>query len=319
MTYHPRGAVMPVITLAGGLKVTTYEPPRELDPMTADARDLQRFGLPPRPDDPRHRDRYDQVAGRLKGKLNYITPTFRRNEEKYHGPRQRLPEAATETSTNWSGGVVFAPTGQSFSWVEGDWVIPDVDAPTDGTWYYCSNWIGLDGDGSGDVCQIGIECDVFRSGSSVTKDFYAWWEWFPLFEVQITNFPVSPGDMITALLCTGGAGSTEAFAFLTNRTTGDSTSFSFDAPSGTSLMGNSAEWVVEAPTVNGQQSSLADYGEVFFSVCETMLGTIGTGGTTVDGGTGDDINMIDGSGSLVSDGRLITPTIIQCEYVGALP
>jgi hypothetical protein len=126
--------------------------------------------------------------------------------------------------------------------------------------------------------------------------------------------------MITALLCVGpGAGAIEAFAFLTNRTTGDSTSLSFDAPSGTTLMGNSAEWIVEAPTVGGQQSSLADYGEVFFSVCETMLGTLGTGGTTVNGGTGDNINMNDSSGSVVSRGNLITPTIIQCEYVGALP
>jgi len=313
--------MMAVVALTGGLKVTTYQPPRDFDPLTADARDLPRFGLPRRPDDDPHlRARYEQVAKRLKGKLNYITPTLRRNDERFHGPRKRLPDAATETSTNWSGGVVFAPAGQSFSWVEGDWVIPDVDAPTENMWSYCSSWIGIDGDGSGDVAQIGIECDAFRSGASVTKYFYAWFEWFPEPEIMITNFPVSPGDMITALLCAGpGAGATEAFAFLTNRTSGDSTSLSFDAPSGRTLIGNSAEWIVEAPTVGGQQSSLADYGEVFFSVCETMLGTLGTGGTTVNGGTGDNINMDDSGGSMVSRGTLITPTIIQCEYVGALP
>ncbi len=41
--------------------------------------------------------------------------------------------------------------------------------------------------------------------------------------------------MITALLCTSGAGATSASAYFTNRTTGASTSLTFTAPSGTSL------------------------------------------------------------------------------------
>ena len=36
-------------------------------------------------------------------------------------------------------------------------------------WYYCASWIGLDGDGSGDVFQAGVECEVYRSGSSITR------------------------------------------------------------------------------------------------------------------------------------------------------
>jgi len=301
------------------MKVTTYHPPRGFDPLTADNADLLKAGFPPRPDHGHHRARYDHVLKRLKGKLNYIPPTLRYNAGVFHGPRKRRTEDATETSTNWSGGVVFAPSGKPFSWIEGDWVIPDVDAPAENQWYYCASWIGIDGDGSGDVCQIGIECEVFRSGNSITRNIYPWWEWYPESEVAITNFSVSPGDMVTALLCTSGGGATEASAYFTNRTTGATTSLSFTAPGGTSLTGNSAEWVVEAPTVGGQQSAMADYGEVFFSVCEAFAGTIGGGGTTVNGGTGDNINMTDGAGSEVSAGNLITPTVIQCEYVGALP
>jgi hypothetical protein len=71
---------------------------------------------------------------------------------------------------------------------------------------------------------------------------------------------------------------------------------------------------VEAPTVDGGQSALADYGEVFFSVCDAYT----VGGITVDGGTGNNINMTAGSAT-VSDGILITPAVVQCEYVGALP
>jgi hypothetical protein len=304
---------------ANGMTVTTYAPQPGLDPLTADVADLVNAGFPARPDDERHLARYNQVLGSLKGKLNYITPTFRHNPDVVHGPRQRGEGAGTETSTNWSGGVAFAPSGQTFHWVEGDWVIPNVDAPTENQWYYCASWIGIDGDGSGDVCQIGIECEAYRSGSSVTTNIYPWFEWYPFPETAVTNFPIRPGDMITALVCTSGAGATSASAFFTNRTTGASTSLTFTAPSGTSLVGNCAEWIVEAPTVGGSQSAMADYGEVFFSVCEAVSADGSGRSTTVDGGTGDNINMNDGSGNEVSSGTLITPTVIQCQYVGALP
>lgn len=39
----------------------------------------------------------------------------------------------------------------------------------------------------------------------------------------------------------------------------------------------------------------------------------------MNGGTGDNINMNDSAGHEVSAGNLITPTVIQCEYVGTLP
>jgi len=305
---------MPQMTLEGGFKIRTYAPPRGFDPLTASAADLERHGFPARPEDPHHLARYRRVFGQLKQKFHYVQPTFRVNTERRHGPRIRQPEAGTETSGNWSGGVVYAPSGQSFRWVEGDWVVPSVDAPTQNQWYYCASWIGIDGDGSNDVCQAGVECEVYQSGSSITRNIYPWWEWYPNFEVQITNLAVSPGDMVTMLICTSGANATTASVFFSNRTTGASTSFSFNAPSGTQLVGNCAEWIVEAPTVGGAQSAIADYGEVFFSVCEAFL----TNGNTVNGGTGNNINMTAG-GNVVSDGNLITPTVIQCLYAGSAP
>jgi Peptidase A4 family len=122
----------------------------------------------------------------LKSKFHYIPPTFRMNSDKVHGPRSRTSVAAaagTETSGNWSGAVVYAPAGDSFKWVEGDWVVPNVGAPMENQWYYCASWIGIDGDGSGDVCQAGVECEVYRSGTSVTRNIYPWWEWYPANEV----------------------------------------------------------------------------------------------------------------------------------------
>jgi hypothetical protein len=297
------------ITLEGDIKVETHAPSPNFNPLTARAAELVANGFPAVPDDPHHRERFARVWGRLKNKFHYVEPTFRVNRDRTHGPRQPSPTGGTQTSSNWSGGVVNPPAGQTFQWLEGDWVIPDVDAPTQGEWYYCANWIGIDGDGSGDVFQAGLQSEVYQSGTSITKVLYPWWEWFPASETQITNFPVSPGDMMIMILCSASAaGSTTGTVYWTNATNGASTNVTLTAPSGTKLVGNCAEWIVEG---NGP---LADYGEVFFSFCEAVTNS----GTVVDGGTQNNINMIQG-GPVVSDGNLITPTIIQCVYVGPRP
>jgi Peptidase A4 family len=307
---------MAQFALDQGVKITTFEPPPQgFNPLTAAQAELTKYGLPTRLDDAHHLERYKQVWAQLKGKYHYIQPTFRVNSEKSHGPRKRRPTDSTETSGNWSGGVVYAPSGQSFKWIEGDWVVPDVDAPTQNQWYYCANWIGIDGDGSGDVCQAGVECEVFQSGTSITRHIYPWHEWFPAPEVQITNLAINPGDMVTMLICTGqAAGSTTATIYFSNRTSGASTSYSITAPGTTKLVGNSAEWIVEAPTVGGSQSAIADYGQVFFNVCEAQTNN----GTTLNGGSGNNINMTAG-GNAVSNGSLVSPTVVECQYVGQLP
>lgn len=303
------------LTFEGDTKVITHAPSPKFNPLTASAAEQVANGFPAIPEDGRHRERFARVWGQLKNKFHYVEPTFRIERERKHGPRQRGAAEGTQTSGNWSGGVITPPAGQTFKWLEGDWVVPAVDAPTDNEWYYCATWIGIDGDGSGDVFQAGVESDVYANGSSIVTSYYPWWEWYPAASIAITNFPVSPGDMMNMLLCSSeAAGSTSGTVYWTNITTGASTNVTLSSPSGTKLIGNCAEWIVEAPTVNGGQSALADYGEVFFSVCEAVTNN----GTVVDGGTGNNINMTAG-GKVVSDGNLITPTIIQCQYAGALP
>jgi hypothetical protein len=122
--------------------------------------------------------------------------------------------------------------------------------------------------------------------------------------------------MVTMVLTSAsGAGSTKGTVNFVNHTTGASTNVTLTAPKGTTLAGNCAEWIVEAPTVGGSLSALADYGEAFFTVCEAITSS----GATVNGGTGNTINMTGAGGSVISDGILITPTIIQCLYTGVVP
>jgi hypothetical protein len=276
--------------------------------------DLARFGFPDRPTDPHRLERYQNVLRRLKGKLQYVEPTFRIDPTKSSRTYPAKATAGTESSDNWSGGVVYAPAGQSFTCVQGDWVVPNVYAPTQKQWYYCANWIGLDGDGSSDVCQAGMICSIYQNGSSITRTIYPWHEWAPASWVEITNLAISPGDMITMLISTQGAGSTSATISFANTTSGLATSYTITAPGTTTLSGNSAEWIVETPMINGALTEMPDYGEVFFSSCEAGL----KNGGTVNGGTGNNINLTQ-NGVTVSTGTLITPTIIQCQYSGPKP
>jgi hypothetical protein len=298
--------------LEGDIHVVTIRPAPKFDPLTASTAQLLTNGFPAVPDEPHHRQRFERMWNRIKNKFHYVEPTFRVDRTKTYGPRQRRPTEGTETSTNWSGAVVNPPAGQTFKWIEGDWTVPPVSAPTQDQTYYCATWIGIDGDGSPDVFQAGVESTVQADGTAISIEYYPWWEWYPDPMVQITNFPVSPGDKITMILCSsGGAGSTTGTVYWTNTTTGAATSVTLTAPSGTQLVGNCAEWIVEAPTVGGSQSALGDYGSVTFTVCEAVTET----NTTVDGGTGDTINMTAG-GTVVSEATVITTTSVECEYVG---
>jgi hypothetical protein len=298
---------MAVLTLPTGAKVKTYPPPPDgLDPLAAAEHMMRQHGLPRRPADPRLAARWEAGAGRIN---RYIVPTFVPHPGKYHGPLRRAADA-TETSNNWSGGVLFAPSGKVMKWVHGEWRVPNPDpATTDGTLSYCSSWVGIDGDGSADVLQAGTECEARSVNGQVQRTIYAWWEWFPEAEVAISNFPVAAGDLLTCTICVEDGSTTKATVFLSNQTQGTSTSFEITAPTGTSLSGNCAEWIVERPSVGGVVQGLARYGTVSFANTSAAL-TDGSGGT-LDGATGDNINMTDG-GQTISTGQLIPPEQIRC-------
>ena len=126
------------INLEGGAKITTFSPPpANFNPLTASQTDLTRYGFPTRPDDPHHLARYQRVFGHLKNKFHYVEATFRVNSEKRHGPRRRAAQAGSETSTNWSGAVVFAVQGHGSRGDAGAATWVDVGAGTvnvHGTW-----------------------------------------------------------------------------------------------------------------------------------------------------------------------------------------
>jgi Peptidase A4 family len=164
-------------------------------------------------------------------------------------------------STNWSGAVITAAKGKSFSTVSAQWVVPTVSqVPIKGvTLSDVAEWVGIDGYQSRDVCQAGIMETVQTSANGQTTiSCSAFDEWYPAFAniIPATSFQVNPGDTIKITVETTGAGATKATFIFDDETTGKIYDVSLTAPRGTSLKGNSAEVVVETPElISGNQVS----------------------------------------------------------------
>ncbi|MBO0839766.1 MAG: hypothetical protein J2O49_02965 [Sciscionella sp.] len=307
---------MAELTRELGVRLFTQEP-ADFDPKTADERQLRIYGYPPRPDAKREPVLHDQWMRRVGRGYQRIQPEFTLNKNKRHEPLHGAAEksfgAGTQnaTSTNWSGSVVFAPSGKMFTWLEGQWDVPDPDVPkgasSSGS-YYSSAWVGIDGWGSGDVLQAGTESESIGG----TKHVYAWWEWYPNYEVGISNFPVSSGDTLYCLIC-AGSNLTSATIFLTNDNSGQQTSFNITAPSGTTLKGNCAEWIVETPTVGGSGTTLPAYGTVYF---DEALAALSNNGGLADGFTGTPVTLVDSSNNPQSTPTLEKSHLVKLSYKG---
>ena len=122
----------------------------------------------------------------------------------YHGPKRGGTQLtdSSGTSSNWSGVVEFSGAksynkSTSFYSVAADYVVPVAEqafGACTGNWDYSSSWVGIDGDGSGDVLQAGSESDAFCEGSTTSTFYSAWYEWYPYGEVRISNLRVTAGD-----------------------------------------------------------------------------------------------------------------------------
>lgn len=173
---------------------------------------------------------------------------------------------AAQQSTNWSGYLQTAPAG-SFRTVSGTWTVPAVDC-SDGATTASSAWTGIGGSSATDtlLIQAGTEQDC-NGGAT---DDYAWWEAFPAPAITAGSgllgggdFPVRPGDRITVTV--DGSGLVTWKITIVNATRG--WTFTHDVPFVTA--GDSAEWILEAPTAVGPgqtgQASLSKFGTISFS------------------------------------------------------
>lgn len=267
--------------------VSAPPPPARFDAINAGDADLATYGFPPRPDRIVNPTGYAHWAAAVSADHKRLVPKLQSTIIR-HGPH--IPASPTvidgnATSTNWSGYVsqVAAKSfvSNSFNSIAGNLVVPSVATRTcDGNWEYSSTWVGIDGYYSDDVLQAGVEADAECASQTTQTFFSAWYEWYPNYETRITNLTAEPGQSLYVHVWATSA--TAGHAYLTNLNTNQSVSLSFSAPSGTRLIGNSAAWVVESPTVGSSLATLPLYGLDYFSG-STSQNSLGK--THVPGGT----------------------------------
>jgi hypothetical protein len=297
-------------------------PQAGFDPLVATDAQLAKAGFPPRPDRHTSPGGYAAWKRAMSAGATRVVPKLEQTNIT-HGPAKIKDHSAitngqaTSKSGNWSGdAIVTGYTGRTpptYYYLIGDYVIPiarQAIGRCDGTWDYSSEWVGIDGYGSNDVLQAGVEADAFCSGSTKSTFYSAWYEWFPFSEVRISSssFPVGPGNDVFVEVWSTSA--TAGHAYLYNYYTNIAVSLSFSAPSGTTLQGNSAEWVVERPGVGGSLANLAGYGQDFFTdaYAYDYYGDQYTPGQP-GSRTNYNITMIDSNGNALSTAQNAGPDV----------
>jgi hypothetical protein len=162
----------------------------------------------------------------------------------------------TGFAKNWAGYAV-TRKGVKFKRITATFFVPFLDcaaSPGGTLGTFSSAWVGLDGFSTKTVEQDGISADCAPNTS--TPEYAAWYETFPNPERQ-TKIVIHPGDSITASVTFNSTTSKYRMA-LTDNT--NHHSFAVSQKCATSVCKRtSAEFISEAPTVNGAQASLADY------------------------------------------------------------
>ncbi len=206
------------------------------------------------------------------------------------GPVSAAENGTIDTdSSNWSGyAALTSSSGQTFTAVSGDFVIPTITKTPSITDTYSAFWVGLDGYSSDSVEQIGIEADYL--GNDPT--YFAWYEMYPADPVTINSVPVAPGQSISVSV--NYLGNNDFDLTLDDLTTGDN--FSIDQTLSNPAL-SSAEWIAEAPS-DRHPLPLANFGSVTFTDASATLS--GTGGATGPISTFSNalINLIPGHGGV---------------------
>lgn len=199
-----------------------------------------------------------------------VRPSKTKTQEQCHISYPYQPATrATGSSNNWAGYVAVTnlnnPANNSVSKVSGTWIVPAVKKSNDHT--YCAIWVGIDGYSSGTVEQLGTEHEWVNG----QQKHYAWFEMYPDYAYQINGFPVNVGDSISASV--EYIGNNTFKLSMTNNTKKVTTVVPYSHTQSTVAKRSCAEWVAEAPWMNGVLP-LSNFGSIKFSDCTATINGI---------------------------------------------
>ena len=176
------------------------------------------------------------------------------------------PEGRTIESLSWTGYIV----SQNFNSkhgvtsVEASWTVPQVNASSgDG---FSSTWIGIGGQTDKTLIQVGTEHD----SAGGQANYLAWYELLPSYSVTINGLNISFGDIMEVSLNLVYSGVNVWNIHIRDTTNGQS--FNLNVNYNSTL--SSGEWIVERPAINGQISTLCNFGTVPFSNCYITVNNV---------------------------------------------
>lgn len=173
-------------------------------------------------------------------------------------------------SYTWSGYVVASDVlfpQPLVTGVNGSWTVPTITPSASNT--YSAAWIGIGGQSDKTLIQCGTEHDSING----QPRYSAWYELLPDYAITIKDFTVLPGDQISASVTLLDSSTNQWLIQIADKTNGQSFRQVFTYNSSR----QSAEWVVERPTVNGAITTLADFGTVTFTnISAQIADTTGT-------------------------------------------
>jgi hypothetical protein len=223
----------------------------------------------------------------------------------YRLPARHGATRSMWSSSNWSG---YAETGH-FTTISGNWTVPGATAgaaDSSSTWF-SSAWLGIDGFNNSQLIQTGTEQD-FYGGSA---HYSAWWEILPKAETVIPD-PVSAGDVMTAAIVQTATPKGKRSKVVTNRWSirlQDVTKgWTFTTIEKYKGLGESAEFIVEAPVVGRSVATISHYS---FLPGASVNGDFNSAGlaTTIGGAVaGARLNFVNDAGTLIQNGvQVSTP------------
>jgi hypothetical protein len=282
-------------------------PPAGFDPVTASDAQLDAYGFPPRPDASKAPAAYAQWQTVVTRPATRIVPQLVATNvvngpEKLatHGVPSATGAITGSTSGNWSGYVISEnsdPFKAKKTYIFATFTVPVAQqafGECSAAAVHSSEWVGIDGSGSSDVLQAGIKAGATCKNKKTTASYAAWYEWFPEDEIDIKNFDIYPGDIVYVYVW--NTSTTEGHYYIEDATTDKVSSLAFKAPKNTTLKGNSAEWIVERPSIGGKDATLANYVSQAWLACHVLLAN-STLYSPADpqGGTSESLTMTESS------------------------
>jgi hypothetical protein len=208
-------------------------------------------------------------------------------------------------SSNWSGYAV-TPSGDNVTGVTSTFTVPTAGLVLPG---FSANWAGIGGYSSTDLIQAGVAEDSIPTNPLLGDQYYAWYELLPGDSVQLTN---CSGDS-SCTVNSGDVVSVDIFQTASDVWTidvSDSGHWSWtDTGVPYTSTHSSAEWILEAPQVDGLPTLVAGDSTSYFGPTSTY--TVGSDAPqTIASG---DPTQIDLSTPEVSTINLATPSSLASD------